>query len=301
LSAFLTVHIHQITTGLIILGTAIVVYSFFPVAKMIAQSSSGSMRLRYVLLGGFLIFFVAGYVGTLLLLPDEATTQQLIMAFVFLNAALFVHVVFRMMLQTVQDLKRMAALESETITDPLLGTYNRRYLERRLQEEVARAKRYALPLSLLLLDLDHFKQINDGYGHPVGDEVLRNLGRLLLASIRKTDLVARYGGEEVAVLLLNTDEAGAYTFAERLRERIEQSPFTTSPIQNGPIYCTASLGISTIFKDKYDEAELLRRADVALYQAKKQGRNCVVIYRPEQEITNPSVPRDTSISQLTTS
>jgi len=124
---------------------------------------------------------------------------DLIVPSVFFFGAGFVWLTATLSLHTAIDIRRVTVLEHENITDPLIGIYNRRYLDRRLQEEFIRARRYSLPLSVLLLDIDHFKRVNDAYGHQVGDLVLSYLGKLLLSAIRATDIIARYGGEEILI------------------------------------------------------------------------------------------------------
>ncbi len=214
-------------------------------------------------------------------MPHEAGRNSLIVGIVFLFGAIFVLMVCMLMLQTVRDIKRINVLEQENITDPLMNIYNRRYLEQRLKEELARTGRYKIPLSLLLLDIDHFKQINDRYGHPVGDKVLSNMGEILKGETRKSDLPARYGGEEIAVLLPNTGEEEAVLLAERLRASIGYAGFNET--EDGGLHCTVSIGVTSLLENSCEPKELLRRADVALYYAKQTGRNRVVSYKTEYE------------------
>jgi diguanylate cyclase (GGDEF)-like protein len=144
---------------------------------------------------------------------------------------------------------------------------------KRLEEEVARVKRFEQPLSVLMMDVDHFKSVNDTYGHAMGDEVLRNMGALLKTSIRTTDLAARYGGEEFTVLLPNTDLEGAVQVADALRTKFEASSHT---LAGQTLQKTMSLGAACLgpTQDRAAE-ELLKAADEALYRAKHGGRNRV--------------------------
>ena len=164
---------------------------------------------------------------------------------------------------------RLAALAQ---TDPLTRLLNRRGLCDRLAAELDRTRRYGTVVSLLLVDLDHFKQVNDTYGHLTGDQALRAVASVLRLTARSVDLVARYGGEEFVVALPETAEAGAITFAERIRERIEAHRFQTSPT----LRVTASVGVAW-FPSQHAETveDLLARADEALYRAKADGRNRV--------------------------
>jgi diguanylate cyclase (GGDEF)-like protein len=160
-------------------------------------------------------------------------------------------------------------------TDELTGLFNKRRLMEQLEGEVARARRYREALSCLMLDLDNFKQVNDSFGHPAGDEVLRQLGVLLRRSVRVTDFVARYGGEEFALLLPRTDRAGATRVGEALRAALESHPF---PVGSSTVSITISVGIATRTTfDEPDVMQLVQLADDALYRAKRAGRNRVCI------------------------
>ena len=165
-------------------------------------------------------------------------------------------------------------------TDALTRWFNRRYLNLRLPREVARAVRYKEPLSGLLLDVDHFKSINDRYGHPVGDLVLRDLADRIRAELRSSDLAIRYGGEEFLVLLVCTAESDALRVAERIRRRVETAPFHIT--EDRSLHVTVSGGLAELSPDDAanDPAEsgaaILHRADTALYRAKAGGRNRVV-------------------------
>jgi two-component system cell cycle response regulator len=150
---------------------------------------------------------------------------------------------------------------------------NRRALTVRLTSEMERARRYDSVITLLMVDLDHFKRINDTMGHLVGDDVLRDIAALLAESVRSVDLVARYGGEEFVVALPETGAQGAAKFAERTRERIENATFATA---HGGIRLTASIGVASFPADDIMSVEdFFARADGALYRAKALGRNRV--------------------------
>lgn len=163
---------------------------------------------------------------------------------------------------------RSARLEELSFKDPLTDGYNRRYLMLRLYEEVSRAARYQQPLSLILLDLDGFKAINDRWGHDAGDEVLKQVVQLLASQSRRDSVVARYGGDEFIALLPSTTKAAALVYAERMRGIIERYPFPYGPL-------TASFGVAGFPDDPGGVADLIKTADHALYDAKRQGRNVV--------------------------
>jgi diguanylate cyclase (GGDEF)-like protein len=166
-----------------------------------------------------------------------------------------------------------AELQRLASTDPLTGLLNRRRFEELALAEIDRALRYARPLSLLLIDLDHFKRVNDTYGHAVGDVTLKEAARRLLVAVRSTDRVARYGGEELAVLLPETPAAEAQELAERLRRTIGGLPINHEGLD---VRVTASLGVASFQAADGDIAHLINRADAALYVAKQQGRDRVV-------------------------
>lgn len=161
------------------------------------------------------------------------------------------------------------------VTDGLTGLYNHRHFHERLALETERSQRSGLPLSLLMLDVDHFKQFNDTFGHPAGDEVLRQLARVLADTRRANDVVARYGGEEFAVILVDTPKFTAAKVAERVRERINTHDFAEAAPRAGKL--SASIGVATFPDDGADAETLVRSADTALYAAKRSGRNRVVL------------------------
>jgi two-component system cell cycle response regulator len=161
------------------------------------------------------------------------------------------------------------------VTDALTGLYNRYYMERHLAALVEQAIARAKPLTVMMLDLDYFKSINDSYGHDAGDDVLRQLATRVRKSIRGIDLACRYGGEEFVIVMPETDMAVATIVAERLRRRIAAEPFAIQQAGRA-IACTISVGIAMLDAADDDAAKILRRADQALYRAKRDGRNRVV-------------------------
>lgn len=167
-------------------------------------------------------------------------------------------------------------LELLALTDPLTTVLNRRALAERLHLEMGRVRRYESMVSVLLIDIDHFKQINDTYGHLVGDDVLQELAQVLQQVVRAVDIVARYGGEEFVIVLPETGTEGAAAFAERLRELIESHEFGAS--SGYALHLTGSIGVATYPSHSIVTVEdLLAQADHALYRAKAEGRNKVVV------------------------
>ena len=170
-----------------------------------------------------------------------------------------------------------------TMTDPLTGVPNRRHLFSRLEAELARAERYGTPLSVLMVDVDHFKRLNDAEGHRVGDETLRTVCDVLRARVRKVDTLARYGGEEFMVLLPQTGKEGALEVGEKLRRAVLESPALASASQpTGHI--TISIGVASFPLDASAQEKLVDCVDAALYASKRGGRNKVSAYEPGMEI-----------------
>ena len=162
-------------------------------------------------------------------------------------------------------------LDRQARSDPLTGLLNRRGFDAQMNHDLALARRSGRPLSIITVDVDHFKRINDTHGHDVGDQVLQRLAATLATRLRQSDVVARLGGEEFAVLLPDTDLEGARTIAQEL---VDSQASLGYPVIGG---LTISAGVSTLRGAEDTAQELLRRGDMALYQAKREGRNCVVV------------------------
>jgi diguanylate cyclase (GGDEF)-like protein len=159
-------------------------------------------------------------------------------------------------------------------TDELTGFFNRRYITARLEEEISRCARYSTSLSVVFIDLDHFKQINDQFNHQGGDQALQAVADFFRRNLRDTDLVGRFGGEEFLLILTNTDAVGAELFCNRLRDRLQAQSIQ---IADSVIYLTASFGVAGFGPDRDTTEKLIRAADLNLFRAKAQGRNCVVL------------------------
>lgn len=169
-------------------------------------------------------------------------------------------------------LKLEKLLVHQTRTDELTGATNRRYFMELGDEVINRSHRYGRPMSLLMIDLDHFKQINDRYGHSVGDEALQQFSKLCLSTLRKPDIFGRLGGEEFAIITPEESLHGAVQTAERLRSRVEESFGAT------PYRLTISIGVTELNETDNSIGDLLRRADNMMYKAKNLGRNCVIAF-----------------------
>jgi diguanylate cyclase (GGDEF)-like protein len=188
-----------------------------------------------------------------------------------------------------QNARLYRTLQAQADSDGLTGLCNHRRFHERLYEEYVRARRYHLPLSMLMIDIDDFKTFNDDFGHLIGDDVLRIVAKLLQAGLRQSiDCVARYGGEEFAVMLPHTlpedvdpgsdlRVSPAATVAERIRRRVEVT--TTRKANGSPRTVTVSIGVASLTPEMGDASALVRAADAALYEAKNAGKNTVIVTR----------------------
>jgi two-component system cell cycle response regulator len=186
--------------------------------------------------------------------------------------------VFRVRAMDTREPEGLERPAAERIRDPLTRLYNRRYLMLRLEEEYAFARRHQTPLTLLMVDLDHFQRVNGEFGHGAGDRVLRAAARTLFATVRAEDLLCRLGGDEFCVLSRGEDEAGGLAFGARLLKVLRERPLD---VRGEPLRLTASVGVVTYQRERATSLmELLVEADAALFEAKQQGRDRVQAYRP---------------------
>ena len=302
--------------GMIAGGIVLLAMALVPVRKIIQQLHpantfcgvlGSSARTRWKILSILIFMFIVGYLlYALFYIPGYINSiADMVVPGIFFGGAIFVFLVCSLSLRTTLDLRQMYVHEQESITDPLTGMYNRRYLDRRLSEELQRARRYEVPFSIFLLDIDYFKKVNDVYGHQLGDMVLQKLRTVIVDSVRELDVVVRYGGEEILVILPSTKVEAALELAERLRQNIEETmmvepdpdkerpPGMDAPVplasgmekERSAISVTVSIGVAGYrFSDEPDTADMIiQRADQALYQAKGQGRNRVVSSNGDDE------------------
>ena len=191
-------------------------------------------------------------------------------------------------LENLELVAKNSILAEISARDALTGLYNRWYVMEKIDSEMNRAMRHGYPMSVLMLDLDHFKQINDSYGHPAGDEVLRFVGQMLKESCRVYDVPGRYGGEEFCIVLPETKvDGGTTTVAERIRSRLATTPLS---LGENSITVTASIGIAGVDSVTEDgvlsASTLIDRADRALYAAKHHGRNRVELWAPAERASH---------------
>jgi len=172
-----------------------------------------------------------------------------------------------------------AKLKETSFKDDVTGLYNRRFFSLRLEEEISRFRRFNHPVSVVVLDLDGFKSVNDEFGHAIGDETLRDIGQILMKHSRGINVVSRYGGDEFAILLVETSKSGARLYADRIRQVVATFPFSHGKS------VTASFGVASLPDDEATTSEeLFRAADEALYGAKRAGKNQVMGAGPAEKV-----------------
>ena len=271
------------SNSLVLVGTIVLIGSLVTVRRIIRRLPLGSSRNSWYGMAALISLFVIGYLGYLTVFWSRHTgLLDLIVPGIFFFGACFVWISSVLALQTAMDVMRITALEHEILMDPLTGVYNRRFMEQRLREEVSKARRYHFKLAVLLLDLDHFKRVNDELGHQAGDQVLIEIGRLVNRELRDSDILARYGGEEFLVIAPNTAPSDAASLAERLRKCIESHIFLTDfdIARKLEVRVTVSIGVANFGASSKDEQSLIQLADQNLYRAKHGGRNQVVAKAP---------------------
>lgn len=268
-----------IKSAMIIAAAALLLTALLPVRRLLTELPKGSSRRGWHWLAALVVIMIGCYSAYAMGHSAGITVaDELIIPSLLLFGSWFILMVSQLSAAGIHDARRLVRLERECITDGLTGIYNRRFFDHQLLIEHARATRSGKPLSLILLDIDHFKAVNDVNGHQAGDQALIEIAALIQRLSRSDDIVARFGGEELAVISPGTELAQAQRHAERLRTAIKKH--TTVRAGNKPcrIGVTASIGVATLHGGEVTEpAAILRRADEALYAAKASGRDCVVV------------------------
>ena len=275
--------ISYLSAALVLIGLVIHVATLVPLRKLIAMLPAGRLRNKWLAMTGMILFFITGYLGYIVMIWGQQTLwEELPIPSLFLFGAIFVWLTINLSLKTAIDLRRIDVLEAENITDALTNVYNCRYLDRRLDEEVVRSKRYSLDLSILLIDIDYFKRVNDIYGHQAGDFTISTLCSLIKTELRDTDVLARYGGEEFLVICTNSAVSRAALVAERIRQLVESHQIDVADESgaNRIIQITISIGAAG-FNASINSKKLVQAADKALYRAKGEGRNRVIVASTE--------------------
>jgi len=263
------------------LGIALLIAALFPIKEIIRRLPNSKLRRRWFLLLGLTVLFLLSYIAFLWAFWNQFTGWvNLIVPGVFFFGACFVWLISSLSLQTAIDIRRIYRLEEESITDSLTGVYNRRYLERRLGEEFSHARQFDSPLSILMIDVDHFKEINDTAGHYAGDQVIAQLAKLMQTTIRGSDVLVRYGGDEFIIVALNTSGEAAGAFAKKIVKHLHSHPLMVNNETNSTIEIkvTISIGVASLTEEITETNQIIRNADKALYCAKKEGRNRTIVY-----------------------
>lgn len=272
---------------LIIFGAVIIAFALIPVNKLRRRLPLGPCRRSWMFLSVLIVFFFMGYLFYAYLFWGLMHHwSEMVVPAIFFFGAIFVVIVCTLAAKTADDVTRLCHLEHENVTDPLMGIYNRRYMDVCLKQEGAKAKRYGLDLSVMMIDVDFFKKVNDLYGHSVGDQVLQSLAQMLQGSVRDFDRVFRYGGEEIVIVLPYTNCDGAMILGQRLCQWVSERSLIENDTQNVSI--TISIGISCFCPALEDIGTMMARADKALYRAKENGRNRVERADPPRTVNDTS-------------
>ncbi|HEX4038673.1 MAG TPA: GGDEF domain-containing protein [Acidobacteriaceae bacterium] len=255
-------------------GTGLLCASLVPMGDILRLVCNRSLRWKWRLLTALVLAFIPGYAAfAVMRVRSEPSAADVIVAAILFFGGCFVAGVAFLSRQTAKDLLRIAGLERDAYTDPLTQLFNRRYLSHRFNEETFRAHRYETELAVILVDIDHFKRVNDTWGHRAGDEVLRQVAQRIRAELRSGDIAVRYGGDELLVMAPHSDGERGTLIAERIRREVKDAIITAN---GSAIAITASIGVAALLADE-DAGTLIQRVDCTLYQAKQEGRDRVCV------------------------
>jgi len=273
-------------TIILFVGAYLIYVSYLRIRRLIEKIPKGAVRRRWNDLRVLILFFVFCYLAYIFLTSMDLLDEKfkLIVPAMFFLVAVLILFTGTLALETATEFIRFSKIERENIIDHLTGIHNRRYLDERIDSEAIRAHKYDMPLSMMMIDIDHFKAVNDRYGHQIGDRVLKRLCEVLIKEGRVTDVVARYGGEEIVILTIQTNISDTFNVAEKLRKTVETSimvPVDKSEYRED-IRITVSIGVAGLDQQGFDSQAMIKKADKALYQAKSEGRNRVIAYHDEK-------------------
>ena len=278
--------INHFVTIVLFVGACLIFVSYLRIRRLIEEIPKGAVRRRWNDLRVLILFFVFCYLAYIFLTSMDLLDEnfKLIVPAMFFLVAVMILFTGTLALETATEFIRFSKIERENIIDHLTGVHNRRYLDERIASEAIRAHKYDMPLSMMMIDIDHFKAVNDRYGHQTGDRVLKSLCELLIKEVRATDVVARYGGEEIVILTIQTHISNTFDLAEKLCKAVETSIMV--PVdkneQREDIRITVSIGVAGLDPQGFDSQAMIKKADMALYQAKSEGRNRAIAYHDEK-------------------
>jgi len=278
---------NHFVTIVLFVGACLIFVSYLRIRRLIEELPKGAVRRKWNDLRVLILFFVFCYLVYIFLASMDLLNEnlKLIIPAMFFLVAVMILFTGTLALETATEFIRFSKIERENIIDHLTGVHNRRYLDERIASEAIRAHKYDMPLSMMMIDIDHFKAVNDRYGHQTGDCVLKSLCELLIKEVRTTDVVARYGGEEIVILTIQTRISDTFSLAEKLRKAVEASimvPVDKSEPGEEAIRITVSIGVAGLDQHGFDSQSMIKKADMALYEAKHGGRNRVIAYLDEK-------------------
>ena len=277
----------QIANILLLSGICMLVVSAFTSQQLIRKLPMGKVRNSWQMLTYLIVGFVFAYAAyMLLLMTGQANLMTLTIPKLCFTAASFILLLCFLTYQITRDIREAIAMDQASIIDPILDIYNRRYFDRRLDEETQRSRRYKLPLSLILFDIDDFKSVKDQHGKLVADVVLRKVSDYIVDTVRSSDIVARFDEHKIVVATTQTEVDMAEILANRLRSEIEKLDVLSNcdNENTSSLKVTVSAGVSAVFDSVRNGFDLVEIAEKALNQANKQGINNVSTYDPARSI-----------------
>jgi len=277
----------------LISGICLYAASIYTVQQLLKKLPLGEVRNNWKILSFFIVGFMVGYaVYMYLLLTGKVASASITYPAICLAASAFVLLLCFLTYQTTRDISEAIAMEQASIIDPLLDIYNRRYFDRRIDEETQRSRRYNQPLSIILFDIDQFETVIASHGKLVGDVVLRKVSDFLVASVRSSDIVARYDERRIVVATTQTKPDMAIMLADRLRgeiEKLEVLPNSDAE-KTDALHITVTAGVSCVEDRIKSGFDLTDVAEKAIHRAEKNGHNRVYAYDPSDIEDTSSIP-----------
>jgi len=269
----------------ILLLSSIFLYavSLFIVQQLIKKIPLGEVRNNWKILSFFIVGFIVGYAAYMfLLITGKVNIESIIYPAICLAGSAFVLLLCFLTYQTTRDIGEAIAMEQASIIDPVLDIYNRRYFDRRIDEETQRSRRYNQPLSIILFEIDQFESVVKNHGRLVGDVVLRKVSDFLVGSVRASDIVARYDEHKIVIATTQTKPDMAITLADRIRGEVEKLEVLPNSDQNAQdaLHVTVTAGVSCVEDRIKSGFDLVDVAEKAIARADKEGHNRVYVYDP---------------------